>query len=163
MFLSISFNFRKPQIISLTFSNRPGGLRCLKYQNVPKLRSFWPIGKPRERFQSSDIRVYFMIFTTFNVSLRAPPCQGGYWPYCQLPHNWSFMWIFWIRIMKALEIYLKETWGWGLPPFCVTRANCLSLPSWDSYQAAKLAASIRPKIQYLEGFANIRLIKCMPR
>ena len=60
IFLSISFNFRKPQIISLTFSNRPGGLRCLKYQNVPKLRSFWPIGKPRERFQSWDIRVYFI-------------------------------------------------------------------------------------------------------
>ena len=60
IFLSISFNFRKLQIISLTFSNRPRGLRCLKYQNVPKLRSFWPIGKPREMFQIWDIRVYFI-------------------------------------------------------------------------------------------------------
>ena len=60
IFLSISFNFREPQIISLTISNRPRGLRCLKYQNVPKLRLFWPIGKPREMFQSWDIRVYFI-------------------------------------------------------------------------------------------------------
>ena len=47
---------------SLTFSSRPGGHRCLKYQNVPKSRSFWAIGKPRERFQSWDIRVYFISF-----------------------------------------------------------------------------------------------------
>ena len=47
-------------IKSLTFSKRHGGPRCLKYQNVPTLRSFWPIGNPRERFQSWDIRVYFI-------------------------------------------------------------------------------------------------------
>ena len=47
-------------IKSLTFSKRRGGPRCLKYQNVPTLRSFWPIGNPRERFQSWDIRVYFL-------------------------------------------------------------------------------------------------------
>ena len=40
LFTSISFNFRKSQMRSLTFSSRPGGPRCLKYQNVPKLRSF---------------------------------------------------------------------------------------------------------------------------
>ena len=57
---SISLNFRKSQIRSLTFSNWPEGLRCLKYQNVPTLRSFWPIGNHRERFQSWDIRVYFL-------------------------------------------------------------------------------------------------------
>ena len=28
-------------------------------------------------------------------------------------------------------------------PYCVTQANCLSLPSWDSYQASKLPSSIR--------------------
>ena len=42
-----------------TFSSISGGPRCLKYQNVPKLRSFWPIGKPRSRFQSRVIKVYF--------------------------------------------------------------------------------------------------------
>ena len=31
-----------------------------KNKNVLKLRSFWPIGKPRERFQSWVIRVYFV-------------------------------------------------------------------------------------------------------
>ena len=55
-----SSNFRKSHMRSLTFSSRPGGPRCLKYQNVPKLRSFWAIGKPRERFQSWDIGVYFI-------------------------------------------------------------------------------------------------------
>ena len=47
---------------SLTFSSRPGCPRCLKYQDVPKLWSFWVIWKPRERFQSWDIRVYFISF-----------------------------------------------------------------------------------------------------
>ena len=55
-----SSNFRKSHMRSLTVSSRPGGPRCLKYQNVPKLRSFWAIVKPRERFQSWDIRVYFI-------------------------------------------------------------------------------------------------------
>ena len=62
LFPSISSNFRKLQMRSLKFSSRPGGPRCLKYQNVPKLRSFWPIGKPRERFQSRVIKVYFIPF-----------------------------------------------------------------------------------------------------
>ena len=39
-FPSISFNFRKSQMGSLTFSIKPGGPRCLKYQNVPKLPMF---------------------------------------------------------------------------------------------------------------------------
>ena len=47
-------------IKSLTFSKRRGGPRCLKYQNVPTSRSFWPIGNPWERFQSWDIRIYFI-------------------------------------------------------------------------------------------------------
>ena len=47
-------------IKSLTFSKRRGGPRCLKYQNVPTSRSFWPIGNPWERFQSWDTRVYFI-------------------------------------------------------------------------------------------------------
>ena len=56
----ISFNFRKPHMRSLWFCSRPGAPKCLKYQNVQKLRSFWPIGKPRERFQSWVITVYFI-------------------------------------------------------------------------------------------------------
>ena len=44
----------------LTFSSRPEGPKCLKYQNVPNLRSFWAIGKPWERFQSWVIKVYFI-------------------------------------------------------------------------------------------------------
>ena len=59
-FLPNSSNFRTSLMRPLTFSSRPRGPRCLKYQNVPKLRSFWAIGKPRERFQSWDIRVYFI-------------------------------------------------------------------------------------------------------
>ena len=35
---SISFNFRKSQMELLTFSSRPVGTKCLKYQNVQKLR-----------------------------------------------------------------------------------------------------------------------------
>ena len=60
LFLPISFNFLKLQMDSLTFCNRPEGPKCLKYQNVPKLRSFWAIGKPHERFQSRVIKVYFI-------------------------------------------------------------------------------------------------------
>ena len=60
LFPSFAFNSRKSQIRFVTFSSRPGGPRCLKYQNVPELRSFWAIGKPRERFQSWVIRVYFL-------------------------------------------------------------------------------------------------------
>ena len=59
-FPSISFNFRKSQMGSGTFSIKPGGPRCLKYQNVPNLPTSWPIGKPLERFQSWVIRVYFI-------------------------------------------------------------------------------------------------------
>ena len=60
LFPSFAFNSRKSQIRFMTFSSRPGGPRCFKYQNVPELRSFWAIGKPRERFQSWVIRVYFL-------------------------------------------------------------------------------------------------------
>ena len=35
-----SFNLRHSQMESLTFSSRPGGPKCLKYQNVPKLQKF---------------------------------------------------------------------------------------------------------------------------
>ena len=59
-FPSISFNFRKSQMRSLTFSRRPGGPRCLKYQNVPQFWSSWAIGKSWERFQSWVISVYFL-------------------------------------------------------------------------------------------------------
>ena len=37
---SFPFNSRKSQIRFMTFSSRPGGPRCFKYQNVPELRSF---------------------------------------------------------------------------------------------------------------------------
>ena len=47
-------------MISLTFSSGPWGPKCLKYQNVPNLGSFRAIGKPWERFQSWDIRIYFI-------------------------------------------------------------------------------------------------------
>ena len=60
IFYSISTNFHGALLKVLTFSRRPEGPRCLKYQNVPKLRSFWAIGKPRKRFQSWDIGVYFI-------------------------------------------------------------------------------------------------------
>ena len=49
-------------MISLTFSSGPWGPKCLKYQNVPNLGSFWAIGKPWERFQSWDIRIYPMLW-----------------------------------------------------------------------------------------------------
>ena len=85
-FPSISFNFRKTQMRSLTFSRRPGGPRGLIYQNVPKIRSFWPIGKLRERFQSWVIRVYFIAvlldhtvasqrLTYLSASGSRSPCQ----------------------------------------------------------------------------------------
>ena len=45
---------------SVTFSSRPRGPKCCKYQNVPMWELFWPIGKPRERFQSWVIKVYFI-------------------------------------------------------------------------------------------------------
>ena len=35
LFPSISFNFRKSQMKSVTFSSRPRGPKCRKYQNVP--------------------------------------------------------------------------------------------------------------------------------
>ena len=60
VFYSIPINIHGAPIKALTFSKRREGPRCLKYQNVPKLRSFWPIGKPWEMFQSWDIRVYFV-------------------------------------------------------------------------------------------------------
>ena len=47
-------------MISLTFSSGPWGPKCLKYQNVPHLGSFWAIGKPWERFQRWDIIIYFI-------------------------------------------------------------------------------------------------------
>ena len=47
-------------MISLTFSSGPWGPKCLKYQNVPNLGSFRAIGKRWERFQSWDIRIYFI-------------------------------------------------------------------------------------------------------
>ena len=60
IFPSVSFNFGKSQIRSLTFSGRPRGPKCLKYQNVPIWGLFWPIGKPWEMFQSWVIKVYFI-------------------------------------------------------------------------------------------------------
>ena len=40
IFYSIPTNIHGALIKALTFSRRPEGPRCLKYQNVPKLRSF---------------------------------------------------------------------------------------------------------------------------
>ena len=60
LFPSFAFNLRKSKIRFLTISSRLGGPRCLKYQNIIKLRSFWHIKKPRERLQSWVIRVYFL-------------------------------------------------------------------------------------------------------
>ena len=40
LFPSFAFNSRKSQIRFMTFSSRPGGPRCFKYQNVPELRLF---------------------------------------------------------------------------------------------------------------------------
>ena len=57
---SFPFNVRKSQMRILNFFSRPGDPKCLKYQNVPNLGSFWAIGKPWERFQSGDIRIYFI-------------------------------------------------------------------------------------------------------
>ena len=57
IFYSIPTNFHGALIKALTFSRWPEGPRCLKYQ---KLRSFWAIGKLRERCPSWDIRVYFI-------------------------------------------------------------------------------------------------------
>ena len=45
---------------SFTFCSTRGGPKCLKYQNFPKLWSFWLIGKPQERFQSWVIKVNFI-------------------------------------------------------------------------------------------------------
>ena len=49
---SFPFNVRKSQLRILNFFSRPEDPKCLKYQNVPNLGSFWAIGKPWERFQS---------------------------------------------------------------------------------------------------------------
>ena len=57
---SFPFNVRKSQMRILNFFSRPEDPKCLKYQNVPHLGSFWAIGKPWERFQSGDIRIYFI-------------------------------------------------------------------------------------------------------
>ena len=57
---SFPFNVRKSQMRILNFFSRPEDPKCLKYQNVPNLGSFWAIGKPWERFQSWDIRIYFI-------------------------------------------------------------------------------------------------------
>ena len=56
---SFPFNVRKSQMRILNFFSRPEDPKCLKYQNVPNLGSFWAIGKPWERFQSWEIRIYF--------------------------------------------------------------------------------------------------------
>ena len=52
LIFSFPINFHSLLDKIVTFSRTPGGPRGLKYQIVPKLRSFRPIGKPRERFQS---------------------------------------------------------------------------------------------------------------
>ena len=57
---SFPFNVRKSQMRILNFFSRPEDPKCLKYPNVPKLGPFWAIGKPWERFQSWDIRIYFI-------------------------------------------------------------------------------------------------------
>ena len=85
---------------SVTFSSRPRGPKCCKYQNVPMWELFWAIGKPRERFQSWVIKVYFISFpmdqTVFgsNVSLEGKKifwnigkvCQGQRWLTTQCWH-----------------------------------------------------------------------------
>ena len=48
---SFPSNVRKSQLRILNFFSRPEDPKCLKYQNVPNLGSFWAIGKPWERFQ----------------------------------------------------------------------------------------------------------------
>ena len=100
---------------------------------------------------------YFQIYTTFNVFLRGPPAEAD-----NIEHIDNCPIIYHSRASSEKE--LRKKWKYhkritfrdnlkisrrriASPFYCVTQANCLSLPSLDSYQAAKLAASIRAKIE----------------
>ena len=88
-FPPISSNFTKSRMRSLTFSSTPGGPRCLKYQNVPKLRSFWATRKPGETFQSWDIRVYFN--SVPNDHTVAPDTETVILRHSTLTFRWSVL------------------------------------------------------------------------
>ena len=97
------------------------------------------------------------MYTTFNVFLRGPPAEAD-----NIEHIDNCPIIYHSRASSEKE--LRKKWKYhkritfrdnlkisrrriASPFYCVTQANCLSLPSLDSYQAAKLAASIRAKIE----------------
>ena len=90
IFYSIPTNLHGALIKVLTFFRRPKGPRCLKYQNVPKIRSFWAIGKPQERFQSWDIRVYFIpVPNDHTVSLGQTSPAPTFWTLSFTDAGWN--------------------------------------------------------------------------
>ena len=86
---------------SLTFSSRPGGPRCLKYQNVPKLRSFWANGKPREKFQSWDIRVYFIPVPNDHT---VPMVTGK-----AMQRTWQILFQLWFLTARQASVSTQDT------------------------------------------------------
>ena len=121
-------------MISLTFSSGPWGPKCLKYQNVPNLGSFRAIGKPWERFQSWDIRIYFIsVPKDHTVVAYDHPSQISIFDYLKLTScvrlRLSFLrmckagcWI--LKSLKSLG-NLRESW-------VLDRAWCgrLSIVAW---------------------------------
>ena len=85
-------------MISLTFSSGPWGPKCLKYQNVPNLGSFWAIGKPWERFQRWDIIIYFIPVPKDHTVLSI--LQSSFiiyfdWFFLDWLNSWRWGWKFW--------------------------------------------------------------------
>ena len=133
-------------MISLTFSSGPWGPKCLKYQNVPHLGSFWAIGKPWERFQRWDIIIYFIAVLNDHTVV-----------------SWLFMVFGWfpeylLKRRSYPECFLETFWkgsknlGRALPPSSKHLKGRLDPPVGDVtflHQRRSVESSFAPKCTWL--------------
>ena len=78
---SFPFNVRKSQMRILNFFSRPEDPKCLKYQNVPNLGSFWAIGEALG--EVSELRYKNLLYSSSKRSY----CISQKWPRGHLDHK----------------------------------------------------------------------------
>ena len=139
-FYSIPINLNGALIKALTFSRRPGGSRYQKYQNVPKSRWFWAIGRPRERFQSRDIRVYFISVPMDHTVEATSLHWGGKYLWKQLGLHFLACRLYCKQMgEKGIMhgVHAAERQGWIQSPKCmhnwVPISNILGLFLFDTF------------------------------
>ena len=112
VFYSIPRHVYGSLINALTISSRPGDPRGLIYQNFPKVRLFWPFGKPQERFQSWLNRFYFIAVTVGSYCrkyswYKFQSAEYSFWAVKPKISKWIPVWL-WVLTYNIINLVQTE-------------------------------------------------------